>query len=249
MERLRGLADYYLYWKGYDLAGLAVSRLQSLDRQAAREVDYERAWRQRDYMTAFALYLGHRDWPDEIHVMQASALADLNKIGEARTVAARMEDGDARRSIEARLNYLAGDWSDHGAWASVRGAARKWYILELARADLKGAGQAVLAENLDDGNDIDVLRLLLRYHAEFGDSASMDQVARRLVGAIEAETAELGRIAHTALQNGTIEIARDTVTAIEKLDSQAAILVDLRREIARYETARISSIAHEHRSN
>ena len=247
--KLRRLADYYFHWEGYNLASMAAERLRALNEQFAREVSYEQAWRLRDYTRAFSLYLGHQTWPDAVHVWQATALAKLNKIDEARVAAARVENNVRRQDIEARLHFLSGEWPDHGDWASAGGEARKWYLLELAKSDLAGAGAAVIAEALDRNDDLRILRMLLQYHAEFGDPASIDTIAKRLVVAIEANTAELGEIALTALNTGSIELAKDAVAAIEAIDRQAAVLAELHREIARYSAAKISSIEHEHLRN
>ena len=99
-DRLYAQADYYFYWKDTDLAEKAARQLSKIDPVRGRGVDYERAWRAKDYASASALYAQHDTWPDRTHRQHAQMLAAQGQIDEARKSLRRIKDPDARKAAE-----------------------------------------------------------------------------------------------------------------------------------------------------
>jgi spermidine synthase len=102
-DRLYAQADRYFFWKDLVLAGKAAQQLTKIDPVRGRGVDYELAWRTRDFARAAALYAQHREWPDRTHRQHAQMLAQRGQLNEAQKSLRRIKDPVARRAADAAL--------------------------------------------------------------------------------------------------------------------------------------------------
>ena len=102
-NRLYAQADLYFSANDMVLATKAAQQLAKIDPVRGRGIDYERAWRARDYVHAAALYAQHPEWPDRTHKQHAQMLARQGHLDEARKSLRRIKDPGVRKAADAEL--------------------------------------------------------------------------------------------------------------------------------------------------
>jgi len=102
-ERLYAQADRYIAWKDTDLAAKAALQLAKIDPVRARGIDYELAWRAKDYARATKLYAQYREWPDRTHRQHAQMLGRQGHYNEARKSLLRIKDPVVRKAADTEL--------------------------------------------------------------------------------------------------------------------------------------------------
>lgn len=96
-DRLYAQADRYFAWKDTVLAEKVARQLAKIDPVRGRAVDYERAWRARDFARATALYAQHREWPDRTHRQHAQMLTEQGRFNEAAESLRRIENPPVKK--------------------------------------------------------------------------------------------------------------------------------------------------------
>jgi len=94
-------ADRYFFWNDTALAKKAAQQLAKIDPVRARGVEYEIAWRARDFAGAAALYARHREWPDRTHRQQAQMLIQRGHFTAAQKSLQRIKDPTVRNAADA----------------------------------------------------------------------------------------------------------------------------------------------------
>ena len=103
-DQLYAQAD--LYFSGNDtvLAAMAARQLAKLDPVRGRGIDYELAWRAKDFVGSAARYAQHSEWPDRTHQQQAQLLAQQGRFEEAQNALQRIKDPMLRKAATLRLS-------------------------------------------------------------------------------------------------------------------------------------------------
>ena len=96
-DRLYAQADRYFSGNDTALAKMAAQQLTKIDPVRGRGIDYELAWRARDYVRATALYAQHQEWPDRTHRQHAQLLAQRGHFNEARKSLRRIKHPIVRK--------------------------------------------------------------------------------------------------------------------------------------------------------
>lgn len=102
-DRLYAQADRYFFWKDTALAEKAAQQLSKIDPVRGRGVEYEIAWRARDFTRTATLYAQHREWPDRTHRQHAQTLTQQGQFNEARKSLRRIKDPVVRKAADAAL--------------------------------------------------------------------------------------------------------------------------------------------------
>ena len=102
-DRLYAQADHYFSGNDMVLVTKAAQQLAKIDPVRGRGVEYERAWRARDFVRIAALYAQHQEWPDRTPRQHAQMLAQQGHFNEARKSLRRIKHPVVRKPLT--LNY------------------------------------------------------------------------------------------------------------------------------------------------
>ncbi len=228
----------FLRWKETVSAHHAVHQLENINQPLSRTLDYEVLLSEEKRDEASKLYAAHVQWPDQTHRSQIETLAAEQKFAEAQTILARITDEKQRRIAAAYLLYEQAQWRPLEMLHPTSAEERRWHLLGVAHRDINAAGPLLLEmQKKSEGQkenegDIPLLRALISYYAERHDDANMQDQARRLIAAIDAQLTHLSGAATAALNDKKIARALQILTSIERLDPKTNRLDGLRIKLA-----------------
>ncbi len=180
-ERLYRIGEYFIGWDDVEMARKVAVQLEGQDARGARSLRYLTLARQFRLPEATEFYEQHEDWLDRVHLVQLQVYVEFGAWPAAQKVLSRIKDKSLWRGANAYLLYEQGQWKKLAALHPSSDLERQWYLAGEARHNLVTAGKQ-LARLVNDQTDAPhLLRTMIRYFAEIGDTAGMDKMARQLV--------------------------------------------------------------------
>ena len=102
-DRLYDQADRYFSWNDIELAEKAGKQLLKIDPVRGRGVEYELAFRAKNYKLAMALYGRYQEWPDRTYTQHAKLLAQMGNLEEAKKTLHRIKNIAIRKASYTAL--------------------------------------------------------------------------------------------------------------------------------------------------
>ncbi len=216
-DRLYAQADHYFSWNDTELAEKAAQQLTRIDPVRGRGVNYERAWRAYDFVTASRLYAQHPQWPDRTHKQHALMLAQQGHIDAARKTLQRINDPALRHAAYAQLLYETKAWSELATLQPRDAEERKWQLLGIARSNPQAAGAALDRMVLNGTDNIPQMLVLLQYYANTANPSDFAAKTQQLTKTISNEIIRLRILADKVAQQGEAVRTSTILRVIDEL--------------------------------
>ena len=231
-DRLASLSQYFLSWKRYNQVELVDAQLATIDPLRGAVAEHNRLIATDDVASAIRLFETRTDWPTDTRIKQANALMDVGLFDDAGAVVAEIADSVPKRTADARLAYLKGDWSSLQQHSLSVGEERVWYLLGLAAVDIQAAGPQLAVASLPATAQIPALRALLRFETLTGPGNRIDETSARLAAAISSAVDQYATLAKTAAAVGDLRVASSVRDMLQLLAPSSTDLAGLDDRIA-----------------
>lgn len=216
-RRYYDAVNYFFDYNADEYADRIVASLERTDPLYGRSLKYRTLVHQVRLDEAAALYAGHDQWLDEVHEHQALWLAESEQWQQAHARAAAIVDPVWRQLVQARLWYGQKQWSKLRQLPQTDYRYRIWRLAARAQQDLRGAGKGLHELMNDDIQVPELMRLMIRYYGEIGDTKNMDHYVRRLAAQTDKQVQHLYDQAQRFKEDGDIEQGRRILQRMQAL--------------------------------